>query len=112
MKRMIFNLKRSMTIALLLLSLYSMGQNQIDTDFKWNAVKVFNLDFDDVYNIFIDTLNAANGEAAFCFQTNSGKLIKTDIKGVTLSTVDNPDTFFHIWYCFMNTILLLFKLQL
>ena len=94
MKRMIFNLKRLMTIALLLLSLYSMGQNQIDTDFKWNAVKVFNLDFDDVYNIFIDTLNAANGEAAFCFQTNSGKLIKTDIKGVTLSTVDNPDTFF------------------
>ena len=94
MKRMIFNLKRSMTIALLLLSLYSMGQDQMNTDFKWNAVKVFDLDIDDVYNIYIDTLNAANGEAAFCFQTNSGKLIKTDIKGATLSTVDNPNTYF------------------
>lgn len=51
--------------------LYSFAQD------KWNAVKMFDLDTNEkVYNFYIDSVGVTNGEAVFCFQTNTEKLIR------------------------------------
>lgn len=65
---------------------------------QWNAVKVFDLDTDDfVYNIYIDSIETADGEPVFCFQTTySKKLIKTNSKGEVIDVTDNPYFYFTI----------------
>ena len=63
----------------------------------FNAVKVFELDTDSVYNFYIDTIGTGSGNAEFCFQTVTGKLVKTDSQGSILSITDNPYTYFTVF---------------
>ena len=65
----------------------------------FNAVKVFELDTDSVYNFYIDTIGTGSGNAEFCFQTVTGKLVKTDSQGSVLSITDNPYTYFTVFDC-------------
>ena len=83
-----------MTIALLLLSLIGNAQN---TDVKLNAVKVFDLDTDSIYNFYIDTIGTESGNAVFCFQTITGKLVKTDSNGSIISTTPNSYKYFAVY---------------
>ncbi|MCQ2068135.1 MAG: hypothetical protein MJY68_03415 [Bacteroidaceae bacterium] len=71
--------------------LYSFAQD------KWNAVKMFDLDTNEkVYNFYIDSVGVTNGEAVFCFQTNTEKLIKTKFNGEIIENTDNPYHFFTV----------------
>ena len=65
----------------------------------FNTVKVFKLDTDSVYNFYIDTIGTGSGNAEFCFQTVTGKLVKTDSQGSILSITDNPYTYFTVFDC-------------
>ena len=62
----------------------------------FNSVKVFELDTDSVYNFYIDTIGTGSGNTEFCFQTVTGKLVKTDSQGSVLSITDNPYTYFTV----------------
>ena len=86
-------MRRVITLfALLFIGLYSNAQD------SWNAVKVFELDAeDDVYSIYIDSVGSSDGNAVFCFQTDStNKLIKTDFKGDIIEVTENPYRFFSV----------------
>ena len=63
----------------------------------FNSVKVFELDTDSVYNFYIDNIGTGSGNAEFCFQTVTGKLVKTDSQGSILSITDNPYTYFTVF---------------
>ena len=82
MKQILLTLKAAMTTALLALPLLAVG----------NTVKVFDLDIDNVYNIYIDD---ADGVVTFCFQT-SDKLIKTNPQGEIIETTGNPYRYFTV----------------
>lgn len=59
----------------------------------WNAVKVFDFDLEDagnVYEMYIDSVGATDGNAVFCFQVSTQKLIKTDSKGNVIEVTSNP----------------------
>jgi len=60
--------------------------------YGWNAVKVFDFDAEDkVYNMYIDSVGGADGDAVFCFQSDStNRLIKTDLYGEIIQISDNP----------------------
>ena len=63
----------------------------------WNAVKVFDFDTEDnVYNMYIDSLRTTDGEAVFCFQSDSN-LIKTDFNGAVIDETVNNYHFFAIF---------------
>lgn len=62
----------------------------------FNSVKVIELDTDSVYNFYIDTIGTGSGNTEFCFQTVTGKLVKTDSQGSVLSITDNPYTYFTV----------------
>ena len=63
----------------------------------FNPVKVFDLDTDSIYNFYIDTIGTESGNAVFCFQTITGKLIKTDSDGSIISTTPNPYKYFAVY---------------
>ena len=63
---------------------------------KWNAVKVFDLNTvfaDSVYNMYIDSVGTTNGDAVFCFQSDSN-LIMTDFNGEIIDESVNPYKYF------------------
>ena len=65
----------------------------------WNAVKVFDLDTvfaTSVYNMYIDSVGTTDGEAVFCFQSDSN-LIKTDFNGAVIDETVNNYHFFAIF---------------
>jgi len=97
MKHSVLYMKVVMAIMLLSLPLVAIGQGKSGFVINWSAVKVFELDIDSVYNIYIDTLNDNNVDAEFCFQTVTGKLVKTDPQGSILSITDNPYTYFTVF---------------
>ena len=84
----------ALTIALLTFPLLASSQNGTLPNVQWNATKVFDLDLEQVYNLYIDTLGLNDVETVICFQTKDGKLIKTDFSGNILRTEDNPYTYF------------------
>ena len=61
------------------------------------VTKVFQIEIDSVYNIYIDSIGTTSGDVEFCFQTTTDKLIKTNIKGTVLNTTDNPYKYFTFW---------------
>ena len=63
----------------------------------FNAVKVFQVDIDSIYNFYIDTIGTTSGEVEFCFQTTTDKLIKTNIEGNILSTTNNPYKYYTVF---------------
>ena len=72
---------------------------QANAQEQWNAVKVFDLDTDEaasVYNMYIDSVETTNGDAVFCFQTDS-KLIKTDFNGEVIDATVNPYPHFTVF---------------
>ena len=85
MKPCLLKLKVVMTTLLLALPLLAIG----------NTVKVFDLNIDNVYNMYIDSPDSANGELIFCFQT-SDKLIKTNLQGEVIEITDNPYRYFTV----------------
>lgn len=91
------------TGCLLLLQMFCFAHNE--TNSTWNAVKVFDLRIDEIYNIYIDSLDSASGETVFCFQTTDGKLIKTDIEGKIISTINNP----YLYYTLLDGDTLILK---
>ena len=82
MRNMLHTLRIAMTIASFMLPLFAVG----------NTVKVFDLDIDNVYNIYIDDID---GNVTFCFQT-SDKLIKTNPQGEIIETTGNPYRYFTV----------------
>lgn len=70
------------------------SQNNDLPQIQWNAIKVFDLGLDQVYNLYIDTLGFNGVETVICFQTKTGQLIKTDFDGTILSAEKNPYTYF------------------
>ena len=86
-------MKKLLLLTILLLSILHV--NALDT---LKVVKVFELETDDyVYNIIIDSIETADGEPVFCFQTKySQKIIKTSSKGVVIDVIDNPYPYFTI----------------
>lgn len=81
------NLKVATTIALLTFPLLAMGGDPI---------KVFGLNIDNVYNMYIDDPGSADGEVIFCFQTTN-QLIKTNAKGQVVKTTPNPYQYFSVF---------------
>ena len=63
----------------------------------FNPVKAFDLDTDSIYNFHIDTIGTESGNAVFCFQTITGKLVKTDSDGCIISTTPNPYKYFAVY---------------
>ncbi|MBR4594738.1 MAG: hypothetical protein IKO33_09225 [Bacteroidaceae bacterium] len=63
----------------------------------FNPVKAFDLDTDSIYNFYIDTIGTESGNAVFCFQTITGKLVKTDSDGSIISTTPNPYKYFAVY---------------
>lgn len=59
-----------------------------------STIKIFQTYIDSVYNFYIDSINTVSGGVVFCFQTTTGKLIKTDFEGNILSNLRNPYSFF------------------
>ena len=94
MKQLFLTPRIAMTTVLLTLSLMTVGQDKAGSKINWKAVKVFELNIDSVYNIYVDTLDNANNEASFCFQTKTGKLVKTNTNGTVTSTEESPYTYF------------------
>ena len=70
------------------------SQNNDLPKIQWNAIKVFDLGLDQVYNLYIDTLGFNGVETVICFQTKTGQLIKTDLDGNILKTGNNPYSYF------------------
>lgn len=62
-----------------------------------NASVVFQTDIDSIYNFYIDTIGSTSGDVEFCFQTVSGKLVKTDINGSIIGIESNPYKYFTIY---------------
>ena len=58
---------------------------------------VFQADIDSIYNFYIDTIGTTSGDVEFCFQTVSGKLVKTDINGSIIGIESNPYKYFTIY---------------
>ena len=87
MKHCIIYLKVTMTIALLIFPLLAMGEDPI---------KVFDLNIDNVYNLYIDNPGLADEEIIFCFQTTN-QLIKTNAKGQVVETIINPYQYFSVY---------------
>lgn len=94
MKYNLHRIKCCITTVLLALPLVVKGQDKPYYDYDKDAVKVFDLDIDSVYNIYIDSVGTVSGAVEVCFQTTSGKLIRTDREGAVLSTKTNPYTYF------------------
>lgn len=59
--------------------------------------KVFQVEIDSVYNFYIDTIGTTSGGVEICFQTTTGKLVKTNISGTILNMTDNPYKYFTFW---------------
>ena len=85
MKQILLTLKVAMTTALLALPLSAIG----------NTVKVFDINIENVYNMYIDASASINGELTFCFQT-SDKLIKTNLQGEVNEQTNNPYRYFTV----------------
>ena len=94
MKYNLHRIKCCITTVLLALPSVVTGQDKPYYDYDKDAVKVFDLDIDSVYNIYIDSVGTVSGAVEVCFQTTSGKLIRTDREGAVLSTKTNPYTYF------------------
>ena len=94
MKHSVIYLKVVMAVMMPSLPLVVIGQDKSGSVINWNAVKVFDLGVDNVYNIYIDTLDADNVDAVLCFQTKRGELVKTDLNGAVLGVKDNPYEYF------------------
>ena len=78
--------------------LESAGGTSVVWTTQWNAVKVFDLDTvfaDSVYNMYIDSVRTTNGDAVFCFQSDSN-LIRTDFNGKLINKSVNPYKYFAI----------------
>ena len=76
MKYNLHRIKCCITTVLLALPLVVKGQDKPYYDYDKDAVKVFDLDIDSVYNIYIDSVGTVSGAVEVCFQTTSGKLIR------------------------------------
>ena len=86
MKQILLTLKVAMTTALLALPLSAIG-NTLN--------KVFDINIENVYNMYIDASASINGELTFCFQT-SDKLIKTNLQGEVIERTNNPYRYFTV----------------
>lgn len=85
-------MKKGITLLTIILSvLHSYAQE------NWNAVKVFELNTDDIYNFYIDTIGTEDGKVDFCFQTSDYKLIKTDAQGNIIDVTDSPYHYYTIF---------------
>ena len=92
--RFMKTIKSIITTIWMAFPLLATSQNNDLPQIQWNATKVFDIDLDQVYNLYIDTMGYNNIETAICFQTKTGKLIKTDFDGILLSTEVTPYTYF------------------
>ena len=76
-------------ITLFVIALSFLCSNAQET---WKAVKVFELNIDSVYGMYIDTVGTTNGDVFFCFykRINSSQtsIIKTDINGNVIDVID------------------------
>lgn len=86
MKQILLTLKAAMTTSLLALPLSAIG-NTLN--------KVFDINIENVYNMYIDASASINGELTFCFQT-SDKLIKTNLQGEVIERTNNPYRYFTV----------------
>ena len=85
---------------LLIFFLFAMpllATGQTSSDIKWKAKKVFEFDKDNVYNLYIDTIDGTDKKVEFCFQTTTGELVKTDNTGKIQKIVNNPYTYFTLF---------------